>query len=159
MANNLANFFRMGVLIDPPDDQFLEPRLNWSLSIIGVFFGKNPPPLSLVQYSVATQWTSRDTIIVRKQGKYYCFFCEHPRDVQALVEQHTTIIDGQIITFRKGEGHMVPSQENFDYATLWVRVCGMPFDFLHQEWAIEALRHVGYVEEIDDGEHAFHDEP
>lgn len=53
---------------------------------------------------------------------------------------------------------MVPDKENFDYATLWVRVSGLPFDFLHQEWAIEAMLHVGYVEEFDDEEHAFRDE-
>lgn len=149
----------MGVLVGLPNDQFLGPRYNWDMSVIGVFSGPSPPPLSVVQYTVSSQWTTRDTITVRRYGKYFCFFCKHPRDVEAMLELHTTVIDGRIITFRRGSRTLVLNHENFDTATLWVRVCGLPVDYLDHEWAVEVLRHVGYVDQVHYDDQGFRDEP
>lgn len=158
-SNHPLSSFRRGVLVDPPDENLLGPKFNWGLSVIGVFFGSNPPSLSIVQYTVDSQWCKRDLITVIRRGKYFGFLCKHPRDVEAMLEQNTAIIDGRIITFRRGSRNLVPYHENFDNATLWVRVCGLPLDFLDREWALEALRHVGYVEELDEEDYAYHDEP
>lgn len=158
MANrSTANSKRTGVLVHSPVDQNLGPMFNWNQSVIGVFFGPPPPSIFVVQHIVDSQWLKRDRIIVRRFDIYYCFFFDHPRDVEALVEQYTTVMDGRIITFRGGSAIMVPAHENFDEASLWVRVCGLPFGFLDQQWVLEALHHVGYVEEIDP--QGFLDEP
>lgn len=79
--------------------------------------------------------------------------------MQAILEQHTAIIDGRIITFRRGSRSMVATNENFDNATLWIRVCGLPMDYLDQDWALEALRHVGYVEQLDHDDQIYREEP
>lgn len=65
MSNNRnSNCFRMGVLVDFLDEHLLGPRLNWDSSVVGVFFGPNPPLVSVVQYIVDSQWVKRDRIVV-----------------------------------------------------------------------------------------------
>lgn len=98
-ASEFRNF-RMGALIDPPPDPSSLNRINWNLSVLGHFFGPNPPAPSLVQGLINAQWVKHGSITIQRTGDYYIFTCSHRADVEALLQEHTTIIDSRIVTFR-----------------------------------------------------------
>ena len=70
--------------------------------------------------------------------------------MEALLQEHTTVIDGRIITFRACHWSIVPQGFNFHHASLWVRVAGIPLGYLSNAWAMQALRHVGFIETMPD---------
>lgn len=141
----------MGILIDPPDEHLLGPAINWDSSVIGMFIGPNPPLLSVVQNILDTHWVKRGPIRVRKIWQYFAFLCSSNGDAEALLQVHTTVMDGRIITFRPGFRDLVLSNLNFNRIKLWVRVHGMPLSHLDVEWGVKALRHVGIAVRIDGG--------
>lgn len=81
---------------------------------------------------------------------YYIFTCRHRVDVEALLQEHTTIIGGRIITFWECHWSIVPQSINFHHACFWVRVVGLPLGYLSNAWPMQALRHVGFIESIPD---------
>lgn len=83
----------MGILIPSPPIFNPFTNIRWNSSVLGVFFGPNPPPIHLVQVIVNSQWEKRDAINVQKTGNYYVFECFNHRDVDGLISQHTTIIE------------------------------------------------------------------
>lgn len=113
-----ARFSRMGVLVDQPDEVRKDGPVNWDLSVVGFFFGSNPPAISVVQQLVDSQWRTRARIEVKKISNYFIFYCLHDKDVQALIELHTTVIDGRILTLRRGHRDIVRREINFDIARI-----------------------------------------
>lgn len=148
-SNTSGGIYRMGVLVDPPVDERKNQPFNWNLSVVGSFFGPNPPALSVVQQVVDVHWQTRALIEVNRISDYFIFFCSDERDVLALLKLHTTFIDGRILTFRRGHRDFVPRDINFDMATMWVRVSGLPFAYLTPEWAVQTLKHVDHVLDLD----------
>lgn len=49
---NSGKYFRMGVLVNQPDEEGQNQSFDWNLSVIGSFFGPNPPAASVVQQVV-----------------------------------------------------------------------------------------------------------
>lgn len=121
---------RMGVLVEPPAPHLLGPPIDWSLSVIGRFYGPSSPPLSVVQHVADTQWVKRGPIRIRKLGNFFVFLCTNPTDREALLQIQSTVMDGSLISFRRGHDEVVPHLLNFDKAKLWVRVHGLPLRFL-----------------------------
>lgn len=119
----------MGIILDRPVDELLHSSFNWDSSVIGRFYGGSTPSTLTLQQLVDSQWHKRGPITVHKLGVYYIFFCDHFRDVEALLEQHTAIMDGRKITFRRGHQDIVPRDISFNIARLWVRVLGCRWDF------------------------------
>uniref|UniRef100_A0A803N8R1 DUF4283 domain-containing protein n=1 Tax=Chenopodium quinoa TaxID=63459 RepID=A0A803N8R1_CHEQI len=98
---------------------------------------------------VDTQWLTRGNIIVHRTGCYYVFACSHVADVEALLEQHSFVLDGRICNVGRCNRFTIPANVNFDITRLWVRVYGLPFGLLDLEWAFETLKLVGVVETLD----------
>lgn len=139
----------MGPLIEPPPKFSSLGRNNYSNSVIGRFVGRNPPPVSLVQHIVRSRWVSREEIRVHQSGLYFLFECRDRGDMEAIIRQHTTIIHGRIINFRRFHRLDSPQQINFNTTRLWVRVHGLPLPYLTEGWARQIFQQVGYVEELD----------
>lgn len=142
------NTYRMGPLVDPPQE-FLMADIDWDKTVVGHFFDTNPPSQSIVQHMVDSRWVKRETITVHRTGFYYVFVCSHQADVEALIELHSTIIDGRVITFRRGSVGAILDNFNFSNAWLWIRVVGLPLGLLDPEWALQCLRLLGYVETLE----------
>lgn len=87
--------------------------------------------------------------MVHRTGIYFIFQCHDPLDREAILQQHTTVIDGRIITFRGLEWYDVLHNINFNFARVWIRVFGLPVGYLSPEWPMQALSHVGYVEYVE----------
>lgn len=66
-------------------------------------------------------------------GVFFIFICSYPQDVEALLEVHTTVLDGRIMTFRRGGKGVVPDDLDFDRACLWIRVTELPLGRLDSE--------------------------
>lgn len=112
----------MGVLVDPPAVHRLGTPINWESSVIGAFYGPNPPPLHVIQMLVDSRWTKRGPIVVKKIGHFFAFLCSNQGDVSALLEQNTTVMDGRIIVFRRGYDELILRKLNFRMAKIWVRI-------------------------------------
>lgn len=53
MARNTSGgIYRMGVLVDQLVEERQYQPFNWNLSVVGSFFGPNPPAISVVQQVV-----------------------------------------------------------------------------------------------------------
>ena len=141
---------RKDILVHQPPHQFHLPHVNWDLAVVGVFHDMAPPPISLVFSIINSHWTTRAHIHIFRTGPYYIFECQSPRDREAILLLHTTIIDGKPITFRASSETQIPTSINFDTAQIWVRIHDLPWKFLNTEWTIRILSHVGYVDVIDD---------
>ncbi|KNA16217.1 hypothetical protein SOVF_090960 [Spinacia oleracea] len=112
----------MGVLVEPPAPHLLGPPIDWSLSVIGRFYGPSSPPLSVVQHVADTQWVKRGPIRIRKLGNFFVFLCTNPTDREALLQIQSTVMDGSLISFRRGHDEVVPHLLNFDKAKLWANL-------------------------------------
>lgn len=112
------NTYRMGPLVDPPQELQLK-HINWDLSVLGHFFDTNQPSPFKVQHMIDSRWLKRGTINVYRTGHFYVFTCSHPADVEAILELHSTIIDGRIITFRRGSTSTILDNINFEKAWIW----------------------------------------
>lgn len=136
---------RMGPRVDPPHE-FNMGEINWDKSVVGHFFDTNPPSQGMVQHLVDSNWVKRENISVYRTGEFYVFVCSHQADVEALIELHSTIIDGRVITFRRGSVSTILANIDFSKAWLWIRVVGLPLGLLDPEWALKCLNLIGYVE-------------
>ncbi|KMS96673.1 hypothetical protein BVRB_8g200930 [Beta vulgaris subsp. vulgaris] len=142
---------RMGILVShPPSNLPPLPNIEWSHSVVGRFSDLVPPNTSLVTNVVNTQWITRGSIRILRTGVYFIFECQDPRDSAALLRQHTTVIDGKIITFRASSANQVPSTINFSLATLWVNIHNLPWRFLENAWTARILSHVGLVNLVEE---------
>ncbi|KAL2901350.1 hypothetical protein RDABS01_026432, partial [Bienertia sinuspersici] len=128
-------------------------NIRWNLTVVGVFQDHLPPTVPLVQTLVNSQWQKRNPIRVSKTGIYYIFECMHPRDKEALLRIHTTVLDGKVITFRDCDWYTVPSHLNFSTMRFWVRISGLPLGYLDPQWAQNILNHVGFVETVEGAPH------
>ncbi|KNA14740.1 hypothetical protein SOVF_104690 [Spinacia oleracea] len=142
--------YRMGVLVDPAGALFFLEDIDWDNSVVGKFYGSyNCPSQSLVQQIGDSQWLKRGNITVRRIGCFFIFLCSHSQDVVALLEQHTTVLHGRIIIFRKGGIGLVLGELDFDQGCLWIRVTRLPLGRLDPGWAVQCLQHVGFVEKLN----------
>uniref|UniRef100_A0A803MM62 Reverse transcriptase zinc-binding domain-containing protein n=1 Tax=Chenopodium quinoa TaxID=63459 RepID=A0A803MM62_CHEQI len=98
---------------------------------------------------VDSQWLSRGNIVVHRTGCYYVFACSNLADVEALLEQHSFVLDGRICNIRRCNRYTVPANVKFDITRLWIRVYGLPLGILDPEWAVETLKLVGLVETLE----------
>uniref|UniRef100_A0A803N0U2 Reverse transcriptase zinc-binding domain-containing protein n=1 Tax=Chenopodium quinoa TaxID=63459 RepID=A0A803N0U2_CHEQI len=98
---------------------------------------------------VDSQWLSRGNIVVHRTGCYYIFACSNLADVEALLEQHTFVLDGRIGNIRRCNRYTVPANVNIYITRLWIRVYGLPLGLLDPEWAVETLKLVGVVETLE----------
>lgn len=98
--NNDFRNFRKRALIDPPYDS---PSFK-VMAYMGHSFRPNPHAMTLVQGLIYTQWLKRGSIEVQCTGDFYILTCTHRDDVEYLIQQHRSIIDGRIITFRRSIG-------------------------------------------------------
>lgn len=64
------------------------------LLLLTFFFGPHPPSVMAVQQIVDSQWQKRAPILVKRLSDFFIFFCAYGRDVEALLDQHTTIVEG-----------------------------------------------------------------
>lgn len=108
----------MGVLVEAPAPHLLGPPIDWNASVIGKFYGFSSPPLSVVQHVTDTQWIKRAPIRVKKIGVFFAFICSNFMDREALLEIQTTVMDGSLISFRRGHDEVVPDLLNFDKAKI-----------------------------------------
>ncbi|KNA11633.1 hypothetical protein SOVF_133350 [Spinacia oleracea] len=138
----------MGPLVVPPVD-FHMGEINWDKSVVGHFFDTNPPSQSMVQHLVDSRWVKRETITFHRTGDFYVFVCSHQADVEAIIELHTIIIDGRVITFRRGSVSTILRNINFSKAWLWIRVVGLPLGLLDAEWALQCFNLIGFVEAVE----------
>ena len=142
---------RMGIFIqNPPSQPPRLPNIEWSHSVVGLFFDFAPPNTSFITNIVNNHWVTRGSIRVLRTGDYFIFECQDPRDRDAILDRHTSIIDGKLITFRSSFANQVPSSINFSLATIWVRIHNLPWRFLDHEWTVRILSHVGLVEFVED---------
>uniref|UniRef100_A0A803N8W7 DUF4283 domain-containing protein n=1 Tax=Chenopodium quinoa TaxID=63459 RepID=A0A803N8W7_CHEQI len=149
MANfNYWTVYRMGVYFMEPLENYFT-NIDWNKAVIGRFFGPNYPSHKIVQKMVDTQWLTRGNIVVHRTGCYFIFACKHLADVEALLEQHTFVLDGRIRNVRRCNRYTVPANVNFDSTRLWIRVYGLPLGFLDPERAVKTLQLVGLVETLD----------
>lgn len=93
--------------------------------------------------------SSVEILLFEELDVFFIFVCSHPQDVEALIEQHTTVMDGRIITFRRGGDDVVFEELDFDQGCLWIGVTGLPLGRLDPEWALQCFKHVGFVEKLD----------
>lgn len=112
--------FCMGALIEPPPDPSLLRCINLNMSFLEHFFGPNPPAPSLVPSLINAQWVKHGSINVQRTGDFNIFTCNQRNVVEALLQEHATIIDGCIITFRACHWSIVPQSINFNHARIWV---------------------------------------
>ncbi|XP_056687311.1 uncharacterized protein [Spinacia oleracea] len=150
--------YRSGVLVDFPDNFHME-KIDWDKEVIGKFYGDNPPSFLMVQRIVDTRWLKRDNITVHKTGLFFVFVCSHLRDIEALLEQRTSVIDGRIVSFLRGSRGTILPDLDFESAQLWIRIVGLPLGMLYPEWALECLRHVGNVDYFHVEGHGLPPEP
>uniref|UniRef100_A0A803LHB2 DUF4283 domain-containing protein n=1 Tax=Chenopodium quinoa TaxID=63459 RepID=A0A803LHB2_CHEQI len=97
---------------------------------------------------IDTQWLTRGNIVVHRTGCFF-FACTNLADVEALLEQHTFVLDGRICNVRRCNRYTVPASANFDFTRLWIRVYGLPLGFLDPEWAVKTLELVELEETLD----------
>ncbi|KNA24931.1 hypothetical protein SOVF_011120 [Spinacia oleracea] len=140
----------MGPLIEPPPNFSPRGRINYSSSVIGRFVGRNPPVVSLVQHIVRTRWVSRSDIRVHQFGSFFLFECRDRGDMEAIIRQHTAVVDGRLINFRKFDSLDSPDLINFNTTCLWVRVHGLPLPYLTEGWVRQIFEQVGYVDIVED---------
>lgn len=55
---------------------------------------------------------------VHRTGSLYIFECDKHRNVDGLILHHIVIIDGRVITFRRGHWTIVPQEHNTSPSTL-----------------------------------------
>uniref|UniRef100_A0A803MRB5 Uncharacterized protein n=1 Tax=Chenopodium quinoa TaxID=63459 RepID=A0A803MRB5_CHEQI len=97
MANlNRWIVYQMGVYLNEPLENYIT-NIDWNKAVVGRFFGPNPPSRTMVQQMVDTQWLSRE----------------------ALLEQHTFVLDGRIGDVRRCNRFTVPANVNFDMTRLY----------------------------------------
>lgn len=133
----------------PPTLEDNSPNINWGTSAFGVFFGPQALHLHMVQVLVNTQWYKRGSIEVQRTSHYYIFTFSQRADLEALPQQHTMIIDGRIITFRRCQWSMVPQSINLSFTRIWVRVSDLFIGYMSFVWIRQALYHVGFVEKVE----------
>lgn len=69
--------------------------------------------------------------------------------MEALIRQHTAVIDGRLLNFRRYHRPDNPEQTNFSTTRIWVRVQGLPLSYLTVDWARQIFEQLGYVEDLD----------
>uniref|UniRef100_A0A803NC59 Zinc knuckle CX2CX4HX4C domain-containing protein n=1 Tax=Chenopodium quinoa TaxID=63459 RepID=A0A803NC59_CHEQI len=139
----------MGILVTPPPNYNALSHINFNNSVIGVFVGPNPPSATYVQHIINQRWVSRGHVRVHRTGDYFLFECLVQSDLEGLLRQYSTVFDGRIINLRRYGANLIPQQINFSTARLWVRVYGLPLQFLTEAWARRIFVHVGYLDSLE----------
>lgn len=123
------------------------------------FLGPNPAHINLIQGIINSQWLKKGSITVHKTGDILSSKFSQSLHLDALLQQHTIIFDGRIITFYRCHVSVVPCNINFGVARTWVQVVGILLGYLSSAWAMQALRYVGFVEEMEESQGVLPTEP
>lgn len=58
-------------------------------------------------------------------GPFYIFFCSHLADVEAILDLHTTVIDGRVINFQRCSSSTILDNISFENTELlWITCMG-----------------------------------
>ncbi|XP_074306233.1 uncharacterized protein LOC141641474 [Silene latifolia] len=71
-------------------------------------------------------------------GEIYVLHCEDTEDKEGLLERSTASIEGAVMVFARWFPDTVPRTVRFPFAEVWVRVCGLPFEYLTMDMAAVA---------------------
>ncbi|XP_074297764.1 uncharacterized protein LOC141628535 [Silene latifolia] len=66
-------------------------------------------------------------------GDIYVLHCADVEDMEGLLGRSTATLDGAIMVFAKWYPNVVPRTVRFPFAEVWVRVCGLPFEYLNMD--------------------------
>ncbi|XP_074297991.1 uncharacterized protein LOC141628792 [Silene latifolia] len=124
----------------------------WNQCVLGFLVDyrifKAPKLNDLIQ----RKWKTRGTIKVLKLGDLYSFYCEDDEDKEDLLIRSYATFFGAFMVFTRWFPDSIPRTIQFPYADIWVRVCGLPFEYLTDEVANVAghlLRHHYEVDSFD----------
>ncbi|KAK9734369.1 hypothetical protein RND81_04G135200 [Saponaria officinalis] len=99
-----------------------------------------------------TNQVTRGPIKAKQHRDIYIFQCENDLDLEDLKERSIATFAGALMVFIGWEPGMVPRAVHFPSACVWVRVYGLPFEYLNMHVANVVGHMLGrqfLVEEFD----------
>ncbi|KAH9616490.1 hypothetical protein KSS87_017356, partial [Heliosperma pusillum] len=123
-----------------PSQRWINPesgrsREYWGQCVLGFLVDYRIFKVEAINDHIRKKWSMRGEIEVLKLGDLYAFHCASEDDRDDLLKRTFVSLWGAFMVFSQWFPDTIPKTVRFPYADLWVRICGLPFEYLTMETA------------------------
>ncbi|XP_074277416.1 uncharacterized protein LOC141601054 [Silene latifolia] len=128
-------FPRTGTMFNLDPATLGRSREFWGQCVLGFLVDYRIFKVDKLNDLIRRKWKTRGRVTALKLGDIYAIHCESDDDREDLIKRTYSTFDGAMMIFTRWFPDSVPRTICFPYADLWVRVCGLPFEYLNMEMA------------------------
>ncbi|XP_074265918.1 uncharacterized protein LOC141588371 [Silene latifolia] len=124
----------------------------WSHCLLGYLVDYRLLRAYNVNRILEDHWATRGRVKVRRMGDLYIIHFDDLRDMHDVLERSIIVVDGAMMVLKKWEPALVPRTVTFPTVRVWVRVYGLPFEYLNMHVANIVAKLFGndtVIEEFD----------
>ncbi|KAK9734023.1 hypothetical protein RND81_04G109400 [Saponaria officinalis] len=126
---------RTGPILTLNPNSLLRFKAYWGKCVLGYMVDYRVFSAFALNRYIEDHWVTRGRVRVHRLGDIYALHCTNDEDKEDLLERSVASFDGALMVFTKWSQGVVPRSVRFPYTFLWVRVYGLPFEYLTMEVA------------------------
>uniref|UniRef100_A0A803MZQ5 Reverse transcriptase zinc-binding domain-containing protein n=1 Tax=Chenopodium quinoa TaxID=63459 RepID=A0A803MZQ5_CHEQI len=143
------NINRAAALAEIEPSRVQGNRAFWSLCVYGYLMDYRTLSPASIRNFVNSRWRKRGYIDVFKMNDLYLFKCSNEEDKREMLEMTKANFDGALMVFAPWLPNQVPHTVRFRRAKFWVRICGLPCEYLNSHMAKTVGKMLGMPFEVD----------
>uniref|UniRef100_A0A803MUJ5 DUF4283 domain-containing protein n=1 Tax=Chenopodium quinoa TaxID=63459 RepID=A0A803MUJ5_CHEQI len=124
-------------------------RAFWQKCVYGYLMDYRTLSPNTIRDFINQRWRTRGYIEVFKMNDLYVFKCTNDEDRQDLLYKTKACFDGALMVFAPWWPNQVPHTVRFKKAKFWVRICGLPCEYLNSHMAETVGELLGMPFQID----------
>ncbi|KAK9683805.1 hypothetical protein RND81_10G165800 [Saponaria officinalis] len=143
---------RAGPIVHAQPAYVNETMEYWRRNVLGYMVDYRSLGARTIQRFINLYWVTRRRITVKRLEDIYALHCEDDEDLVELQGRRVVAIKGALIVLSPWSPGCVPRTVRFPTTLLWVKVCGLSFEYLNMHVANicgQLLSNQFWVEEFE----------
>ncbi|XP_021732720.1 uncharacterized protein LOC110716787 [Chenopodium quinoa] len=147
--NNSTNINRAAPLAEIESHRVQGSGAYWQQCVYGYLMDYRSLSVQSISSFINTRWRKRGHIEVFKMNDLYVFKCSDDEDKREMLAMTKACFDGALMVFSPWWPNQVPQTVRFRRAKFWIRICGLPCEYLNSHMAKTTGEMLGMPYEID----------